>query len=60
MNDEVLGNYMLVGGSKCSVVIAVWLVCFADVSADVNSRTQQSRSCSNQFVKQVLYKVKRL
>ena len=32
MNGEVRGIYVLAGGSKCSVVIADWLVCIADVS----------------------------
>ena len=29
MNGEVRGIYVLAGGSKCSVVIADWLVCIA-------------------------------
>ena len=32
MNGEVRFIYVLAGGSKCSVVIADWLVCIADVS----------------------------
>ena len=32
MNSEVLGIYVFAGGSKCSVVIADWLICVADVS----------------------------
>ena len=32
VNGEVLGIYVLAGGSRYSVVIADWLVCFADVS----------------------------
>ena len=32
MNGEVLGIYVSAGGSKCSLVIADWLVCVADVS----------------------------
>ena len=32
MNCEVFGIYVLAGGSECSVVIADWLVCVADVS----------------------------
>ena len=32
VNGEVRGIYVLAGGSKCSVVIADWLVCIADVS----------------------------
>ena len=32
MNGEVLGIYVFAGGSKCSVVIADWLVCVADIS----------------------------
>ena len=32
MNCEVFGIYVLAGGLKCSVVIADWLVCIADVS----------------------------
>ena len=32
MNGEVLGIHVSAGGSKCSVVIADWLVCVADVS----------------------------
>ena len=32
VNDEVFGIYVLVGGSKCSVVIADWSVCVVDVS----------------------------
>ena len=35
MNGEVRGIYVLAGGSKCSVVIADWLVCIADVSGCV-------------------------
>ena len=31
VNGEVCGIYELAGGSKCSVVIADWLVCIADV-----------------------------
>ena len=32
MNGEVLHIYVSAGGSKCSVVIAEWLVCVADIS----------------------------
>ena len=32
VNGEVRGIYVFAGGSKCSVVIADWLVCIADVS----------------------------
>ena len=32
MNGEVRGIYVLAVESKCSVVIADWLVCIADVS----------------------------
>ena len=32
VNGEVRGINVLAGGSKCSVVIADWLVCIADVS----------------------------
>ena len=32
MNGEVLGIYVFARGSKCSVVIADWLVCVAEVS----------------------------
>ena len=32
VNGEVLGIYVLARGSKCSVVIADWLVCIADIS----------------------------
>ena len=32
VNGEVRGIYVLAGGLKCSVVIADWLVCIADVS----------------------------
>ena len=32
VNGEMLGIYVLAGGSKCSVVIADWLVCVADAA----------------------------
>ena len=32
MNGEVLGIYVSAGELKCSVVIADWLVCIADVT----------------------------
>ena len=32
VNGEVCGIYVLAGGSKCSVVIADWLVCIAGLS----------------------------
>ena len=34
VNGEVRGIYVLAGGSKCSVVIADWLVCIADEEED--------------------------
>ena len=32
MSGKVLGIYVLAGGSRCSVVIADWVVCITDVS----------------------------
>ena len=32
VNGEVFGIYVSTGGSKCSMVIADWLVCVAKVS----------------------------
>ena len=32
VNGEVRGIYVLAGGSKCSVVIADWLICIGNVS----------------------------
>ena len=32
VNGDVCGIYVTAGGSKCPLVVADWLVCFADVS----------------------------